>query len=480
MGEQDTDWKAVGAAMAGLAESAAIAAMEVIAFILEAQRGPLHTPPRVRNYPSISTFQSGFPHIVTAHNAATVPIDYEAYLTGRPSLLSFPLSEVPPEKVPALNDIREAFAVLDGFSPYVFDDDDFTWRAKSLAQKVAVRYLQTYGQKELKKDNLLKVVWPLIEQYAGASLTVHIAVPIALTRFDLDYFSLDERHKVVRIPDAYQKARSQLFSIGSGVESCVAEAATHAFLAKNWGFLPTGDTGVSEVVSSFPVEASDLVDRFFAALRLATGITTGYAQVLYVHRRWASYPKWDLPSVSGRYFRRYPSQFDHHGWIKTDLPTVTRDDLKKLREYFISIEHDNHKKIKYSLRRLSSAIARDDDDDAILDAMIGLELLLGDGSDALSYKLRMRAAALAKLTGAEHNPDDLMSEIKALYNVRSKIVHEGVNPRKANRTHQLSNDHPEPSPERQSAIRILRFVLDSLIKHPQFRDPKKIDNSILT
>lgn len=469
--------------MRRLAESVAAAAMEAIAFISNLQSQPFHTPPRVAKYPAVSTFDSGFPHIHTEYNSAKAPVDYEAYLTGwRGGLLAIPLSAVPIEKVPGVEAVRDAFAALRACSPYDFDnpiESDFEWDAKSLTQKVAARYLQSYGHGAVTKDNLMKVVWPFIEKFAGAPLAVHVAVPIVLTHFDLDYFSLDSRHKVIRIPDAYQKARSQLFSLGSGVESLVAGAATHAFLAKDWSFLPTDDVGVSEVVHSFPVEASDLVDRFFAALRLATGVNAGYAQVLYVHRRWALHPDWDLPSISGRHFRRYPSQFDNYGWTRTDLPTVKREDMVKVREYFVSLESDNNQKIKHALRRLGAAITRDDDDDAILDAAIGLELLLGDSNEDLSYKLRIRAAALSKLTGGGYDPNDLMSGIKALYDVRSKIVHQGVNPKTAVKAHQLSNDHADPSPERQSAIRILRFVLDTLIRNPQFRDPKQIDISML-
>lgn len=482
MTKKETDWAAVGGAMRQLADALSAAAAEAIRFVANEQSQQFHIPPRLPKYPAISKFETGFPLISDRDFSREAPIDYEAYLSGwRGGIFRTPLSEVPRDWLPSLNAVTEAFRLLREYSPYDFDvpiEDDFHGRAKSLVQEVAVRYLHSNGT-NLDKGRLSDISWTFIQRYAGIPLTLHLAVPIVLTHFEFDYFSLDCRHKIVRIPEAYQLARSQLYSTGSGVETLVAKAATHAFVGLDWSFVPTDDMEVSDVINSFPVEASDLIDRFFAALRLATGVNTGYAQVLYVHRRWAYYPKWDLPSISGRFFRRYPSQLDNYGWIKDDLPSIQRGDMAKVRAYFVSLENDQHPKIKHALRRLSAAITREDDDDAILDAAIGLELLLGDGNEALSYKLRMRVAALSKITNAGLDPNVLMEDVKALYSVRSKIVHQGVNPTSEVKKHQLSNDYVQPSPERQSAISILRFVLDTLIRNPNLRDPKVIDSSIL-
>jgi hypothetical protein len=57
-------------------------------------------------------------------------------------------------------------------------------------------------------------------------------------------------------------------------------------------------------------------------------------------------------------------------------------------------------------------MTRDDAVDAILDATIGLEVLLGDQENqALSYKLRLRAGALARLSGTR-KPSDVVASVK--------------------------------------------------------------------
>ena len=61
--------------------------------------------------------------------------------------------------------------------------------------------------------------------------------------------------------------------------------------------------------------------------------------------------------------------------------------------------------IRLAINRLNGCLTRTDPADAILDATIGLELLLGDDQNqSLSYKLRLRAAALAILHGDPANP----------------------------------------------------------------------------
>ena len=62
---------------------------------------------------------------------------------------------------------------------------------------------------------------------------------------------------------------------------------------------------------------------FFAALRLATGIETGYAQILMIPRKWTFEYLADLIPSYGVTVRRYPNHFDNYGWSSHQIPIVS-------------------------------------------------------------------------------------------------------------------------------------------------------------
>ena len=75
-------------------------------------------------------------------------------------------------------------------------------------------------------------------------------------------------------------------------------------------------------------------------------------------------------------------------------------------------------------------MTRDDPADVILDATIGLELLLGDADNqAIFWKLRMRAAALVGLDRDRAAMTQISNDVDRVYGLRSTIVH-GSNRRK--------------------------------------------------
>lgn len=134
-------------------------------------------------------------------------------------------------------------------------------------------------------------------------------------------------------------------------------------------------------------------------------------------------------------------------------------------------------RVSIATKRLNSCMTRDDAVDAILDATIGLEALLGDqGNQALSYKLRLRAAALTKLNLIERNGDAVFKDVKRLYDIRSQIVHGAA---KRNRKVVGVFTDERYTEERGIAIDMLRFVLKSLLVFPKYLEPSEIDRELL-
>jgi hypothetical protein len=257
----------------------------------------------------------------------------------------------------------------------------------------------------------------------------------------------------------------------------VVGAATHAFVSKGWNLEVDNTDDVHGSLSRSSSNVLDATDSFFSALRVVTGISTGYAQILWVPRRWALEYLCDLPPVYGTTLRRYPSEYDNYGWVGPGA-TVTAEHLNEVRRIYRAIVSSQSEAIRLALSRLNGWLTRTDAADAILDGTIGLELLLGDDQNqSLSYKLRLRAAALAVLhADPAYSAADVASKVKRLYEARSAIVHGRRKKRskKASEPTDTSN-----AKERLIASDLLRFVLNVLLTHPEYQDPAKIDEGLL-
>jgi hypothetical protein len=181
--------------------------------------------------------------------------------------------------------------------------------------------------------------------------------------------------------------------------------------------------------------------------------------------------------VYGTTLRRYPSEFDNFGWAGAGA-TVTVEQLGEVRSIYEAIVGDQSEAIRLALNRLNGCLTRSDAADAILDGTIGLELVLGDDENqALSYKLRLRAAALAVLHADPAWPAvDVASKVKRLYEARSTIVH-GRRRKRSKKASEPTDTHN--TKERLNASDVLRFVLKILLTHPKYQNPLEIDKGLL-
>jgi hypothetical protein len=128
--------------------------------------------------------------------------------------------------------------------------------------------------------------------------------------------------------------------------------------------------------------------------------------------------------------------------------------------------------VDLAVKRLNSSLTRSDAADAVLDATIGLELLLGDDQNqSLSYKLRLRTAALAFLkTHPGKTPAVVAKMTKEVYEARSAIVH-GLKKKSSKQATSAGDNRFEA--ERHIASDLLRFVIDVLLRHQGIWLPQK-------
>jgi len=121
---------------------------------------------------------------------------------------------------------------------------------------------------------------------------------------------------------------------------------------------------------------------------------------------------------------------------------------------------------------------RRDESDSILDVTIGLEaLLVPDSRSESTYKLAMRAAALCKLEPFEgYAPERIFSMCKRIYDFRSAVVHGGD---KIEKERMIKIEDGKELLAVVLGANLLRHVILSLCKRPDYFKPENLDNSLL-
>ncbi|OXR42313.1 hypothetical protein B7C42_05512 [Nocardia cerradoensis] len=334
-------------------------------------------------------------------------------------------------------------------------------RARSIGKTTDDDYLSLYIQRER--------AW-LLE-----ALPVEYVIPLVLTELPLEageIVAIDPTVSLVRLERNDHLARAVSNSGTSNVPDMVVGAAKYAIVLSGhqWANLGPGQRLVK------PPEAPSLtdVDMVCDALRILTGIDTGYAQVLCRPVGWADTWTYDLPVLLqiGTY-RRYPEKFDRFGWMGRGEP-VSREELNRL-PMLVAALRGAPAKVHLAARRLSQAALRDSDDDRIIDACIGLEALLGEGRDELSHRLALRAAtALASRRDSAFNPHMIYDLMKKIYNYRSIVVH-GSSSVKS----QTIDVNGLLVPAASLSVILLRELLKDLLSGVELWTAKSLDSRLL-
>ena len=121
---------------------------------------------------------------------------------------------------------------------------------------------------------------------------------------------------------------------------------------------------------------------------------------------------------------------------------------------------------------------REDQEDAILDATIGLEILLSDGeAQEVTHKLGLRLAALSTLVpGYEEQATQVFHDVKkSIYPYRSAVVH--GNDKRASKIGKTRAGGANTAV--RLAIQYLAMAVRAIAAHPQYLNPAAIDEDLL-
>jgi hypothetical protein len=459
----------------------------VRAFVLEARENYMEYRetgkymPKLHDLPKYGEFDTGFPQIsITNAFNSDVP-DYKGALgttEGEFTPIAFGGWESF-KRLLELADKHEGLKRSFLIDPAKVEDEigERFWQFEVTRLPLAVfdRLMHVYGD-EFTDDNLMQVYCQLELGALGDDLPIVFAVPILLTKFEPEIFAIDANVAVVRMSKEQHLARISRWSrLASSVNEVVAHAATHMLISVNWT-MPNLSGSPSPPYKQLDWYPVDDIDRFFDAVRVVTGIDTGYAEAFIIPERqtWAYDFRRDLPAVvEGASARRYPSHFDDFGWNKEREP-LTEEQLVEVSEIYRGLAGQDS--IGLAARRLSAGMLRETEDDAVLDLLIGLEAVLSDQDKGeLTYKLALRTAAVLGQLPA-YNPGIIFGQVKRLYEYRSAVAH-GRAKKVAKLRKIVSGD--EDISAISLATELLREVIRQLVKRSDLSSPSDIDSRLI-
>ena len=223
-------------------------------------------------------------------------------------------------------------------------------------------------------------------------------------------------------------------------------------------------------------------------LRLRFPVDTGYAQILVAADGWA--PGWDddLSRMAvHEVVDRVPAQLrvdlpDHLGrrdYARTKAPP--KETLERMRQDAgVVVEAAG---LQMALSRTGRPVVQSSTEDRLLDAVVGMEALLGDGSGEITYKVSVRAAAVYAhagcntLVGVENvTPHDVFVAYKKVYRLRSKIAHGGELDRAKPPRIMLNGKECDPV---RLAEGLLRIVIEACIANPEIMESGMVERKLL-
>lgn len=251
-------------------------------------------------------------------------------------------------------------------------------------------------------------------------LRADLLFPLALVHLELDEALLiGDRMSIEPLDEPTQRARATSSYGVDEVNPYLVAAATHAIVMHDVVVSNSdGPTSRQVRMMADPPGIAD-ADQVCQVLAILSGKDVGYAQVVLRPIGWADRWKGDLPPNQNLgTVRRFPFDMIDRGWLRPGA-TISADALSDLPTGMERLTSASQRG-QLAARRLAQSALREVDEDALLDACIGLEALLGDGRDELSHRMGLRAAtALAP----DADPQRVYTMLKRVYEHRSRIVH---------------------------------------------------------
>ncbi|NUY01698.1 HEPN domain-containing protein [Paraburkholderia youngii] len=146
-------------------------------------------------------------------------------------------------------------------------------------------------------------------------------------------------------------------------------------------------------------------------------------------------------------------------------PVLDADAAKEVVPLFFGLDLQTQKKIRVALQRLNMAQRRHNLGDKAIDLSISLESLLSTDSNEVKHRVTTRATRL--LAGLETDRVRNRDVIGAMYDYRSKMVHQGETPQ---RSKNIAGVPTTPAEILTSAVNLCVDVITSLLRAQKIPD----------
>lgn len=361
--------------------------------------------------------------------------------------------------------------------------DDLSEKVKRINNDIVTRYLfMTSATSSIPVDlntQLKKFAKEKLSRFLSSNLPIDILVPICLATFEDDTITLSNNVEIIRISEEIQKSRQYTCSYEAVREDWVAACATHMIVIHNYEFENKTDLTISSVTQNYNAYPLQEINNIFSAIRICTGYTIGYAQLLSSPLQWIDGFCADLLPLYGAKSHFINPKESEKLWLTLSINKITSKQAEKIKNVYSSIlacQQKNKNNVQFALNRFNRCVLRNEDDDMATDATIGLESLLSGGTKGeITYTMSNRLPIVfAYEKNHQYSPSTCRAMMKKIYNYRSKVVHgEKI---KENDTFVEVNGSNIPVPK--LAVDFLRYTLLFMLEHQEFLETKNIDNYI--
>ena len=359
------------------------------------------------------------------------------------------------------------------------NNSDYEYRLRNLIKNCIERCLFVIKATADVPDDEKKIMFSVIEEalryYLEEELYIDICVPVCLAVFDEDLVKLSDNIEIVRMTDTFQMSRQKACTYEVNGEDWVAACATHMIVIHNYHYNNVDDFSLNAATQDYNLYPLREIDKIFGIIRLVTGYSIGYEQILSRPLEWMYDSCADLPVVYGAKAHFVHPKEIKKFWMNIQVSVISKEQCKKIRDLYLNFVNCEDK-IQFALSRFNRCMLRDEIDDMSTDACIGLESLLAGGTKGeITYTISNRISIVFANNGTElYSANNCRALMKKIYNFRSKIVHGG----KLKESEQYVDINGCKVFVPKMAVDFLRYVLIFMIEKPEYLEVSKIDSYI--
>jgi len=361
---------------------------------------------------------------------------------------------------------------------------------KTMISEILERYLyKTNATEDIPEDIEDKIAPFVIEKlnrYILDYLNIDIYVPICLATFEDDNITLSDTIEIIRISEDIQKARKKACNYESINENYVATCATHMIVIHNYSFDNQEYISINNSTRRYSAYPLDIIDNIMAMIRIVTGYSIGYEQIISSPINWVDSICADLTPLYGAKTHFVNQNELEKRWFHLPIGYINSKQAKDIEKLYKTIstfeKNKNNSNLFFALKRLNRCMLRNEVDDMLIDATIGLESLLSGGTKGgITYTISNRIPIVFKYEkNIMYKLNDCRKIMRKIYKYRSKIVH-GEKIKDNEKVYEIDGSSIAIE---KIAVDFLRQTLIFVLHNPEFTDTKKfdecIDNAILS